>query len=142
MKKFTSSLAAGLATMGVLVAMGTLAFVPTDAAARGHSAGAGGRSNASGVRSHSFHRGTRVGVFVGAPIVAAYPYYYGYGGPYYYPPAVYVQEQPMVYIEPPASAPQAQLEQYWYYCQDSKTYYPYVQNCAAPWQRVIPHAPQ
>lgn len=97
----------------------------------------------------------RVGVHIGVPLVVSpwwyhpRPYYYGYGPYPYYPPVV--REEPTVYIEqnapdvaaPAAPAPQAQApQQYWYYCQDSKTYYPHVQTCASPWQRVIPHAPQ
>ena len=40
-------------------------------------------------------------------------------------------------------APGAQVQQpYWFYCQDTQTYFPHVQNCASPWQRVMPHAPQ
>jgi hypothetical protein len=141
MKRFVST------TLAALFAMGALTIMSTDADARGHS----------------FHRGGRVGVFIGAPFIASpwlyprpyYGYGYGYGySPYYYPPVV--QEQPTVYVEqqaplgeapsapPPASAPQAQAQQqqYWYYCQNTQTYYPHVQSCASPWQRVIPHAPQ
>jgi len=153
MKKFISTLLAGLA---VICSLGALTFVSTDAGARGHSSGSrshssGARSHSSGVRSHSFYRGAGVGVFVGAPIIAS-PWwynpdpYYGYGP--YFPPVVQGQEQPSVYFEQQApmgvgsSAPQAQAQQYWYYCQDSSTYYPYVQNCATPWQLVVPHAPQ
>jgi hypothetical protein len=97
-----------------------------------------------------FHHRSRVGVgvFVGAPL---YPYYYPryyyppayYPGPYaYYPPAV---AAPPVYIEqnPSASAPSAPSQAsgaYWYYCRDSQAYYPYVQQCASPWQQVTPQA--
>jgi len=78
-----------------------------------------------------------------------YPYYgYGYGYPYYapyyaapyYAAPVVVQQQPTVYIEQP-QAPQAQTEQpagYWYFCNDSRAYYPYVKDCASAWQRVAP----
>lgn len=149
-----------------------------DAGARGRVAGARSRATTahapvtrfhSSVHTHAFHRGARVGVFVGAPVFASswwhypgpyygYPSYYGYAGygGYYgygphYPPVYQVYEQPTVYIEQqppvdatpaPPSAPPTPPQQYWYYCQDSKTYYPYVQNCATPWQRVVPHAPQ
>lgn len=103
-----------------------------------------------------WHRGGRVGVYIGAPLVVSpwwyhpRPYYYGhYPYPYpYYGPAV--REEPTVYIEQnspeaAAPAPQAQApqqQQYWHYCQDTQTYYPHVQTCASPWQRVIPHAPR
>ena len=77
---------------------------------------------------------------------------FGYPGPYYYPPYGYyphyypapvvIQRQPTVYIEqnPPALAIQAPAPAgaYWYYCADSRAYYPYVKECEAGWQRVAP----
>jgi hypothetical protein len=94
-------------------------------------------------RGRYHHARARVGVFVGAPI---FPYYYSpyYYPRYYYPPAVVVPPaSPPVYIEqgsaPGAAAPAAQSA-YWYFCQDSQTYYPYVQQCASPWQQVAPQA--
>ncbi|MBM3341058.1 MAG: hypothetical protein FJY56_02950 [Betaproteobacteria bacterium] len=103
------------------------------------------------------HARVRVGVHIGAPVVVSpwwyhpRPYYYGYGPhPYwsYGQPRVVVREEPTVFIEqnPPlaqAPAPQAapQPQQHWFFCQDTQTYYPHVQTCATPWQRVIPHAP-
>jgi hypothetical protein len=90
----------------------------------------------------AFARGPRV--FVGVGFGAPFPYYYPYGYyppyPYYYPSPIVVQQQPTVYVEQPA-APQAQPQQpagYWYYCNDSRAYYPYVKDCASPWQRVAP----
>jgi hypothetical protein len=144
MRRILSTTLAALAASSALAA---LALVPTDADAR------------------TYHHGrARVGVYIGAPVIAPWrPYYgygYGYGYPYgypYYAPApVVVQEQPTVFIEQgapvagapapapaaPSAAPQAQQQQYWYYCQDTQTYYPHVQTCTSPWQRVIPHAPQ
>lgn len=143
MKKFVTTTLIGLVAIGSLV----LASAAADA--------------------RPYHRsGARVGIYFGTGILAApwvygRPYYYGpYAYPYPYPyygyaPTYYprvVQEQPTVYVESQApvaaspapqapSAPQAQ-QQYWYFCQSSQTYYPHVQNCATPWQRVIPHAPQ
>ncbi len=140
MKKIVSTTLAALTTVSALSA---LALVSIDADARTH------------------HGRARVGVYIGGPVIAPwrpfYGYGYGYGYPYgypYYQAPVVVQEQPTVYVEQqpdpsfagqaapaPSSAPQAQTP-YWYYCQDSKTYYPHVQTCTSPWQRVIPHAPQ
>jgi hypothetical protein len=104
-------------------------------------------SDADARRGHRHHRHSHFGLFIGAPIV---PYYYSpYWYPrYYYPPAVVAPAQPPVYIEqnpaPGAAAPSAAPSQgqgaYWYYCQDSQTYYPYVQQCASPWQQVVPQA--
>ena len=69
-----------------------------------------------------------------------YPYY----APYYYPPAYYpspvVIQQPPVYVERQDAAPETQ--NYWYYCAASKTYYPYVKECPAGWQRVPATPPQ
>ncbi|HTE14556.1 MAG TPA: hypothetical protein VK642_05725 [Burkholderiales bacterium] len=133
MKKFVSTM------LAVLFVAGPLMIASSDA-------------DANGRHRHHHHRG-HVGVFIGAPLVVSpWPYYqrpyYGYGYdsyPYYAP---VVREEPMMYLEqpqtpaPPAPQSQAPQQQYWYFCQDSQTYYPHVQNCATPWQRVIPHAPR
>jgi len=95
------------------------------------------------VFAHGPH--VRFGVFVGAP----WPYYYGpyYAPPpYYYPPyaPVAMPASPPQYIEhgdvQPAP-PQQQSENYWYFCPETKGYYPYVQQCQGGWQRVVPQPP-
>jgi hypothetical protein len=132
MKRIMSTL---LAAIG---AFGALAFAATSAEAQHR-------------RHHHHHHGSRVGVYIGAPLLFS-PWYY-HPRPYYYDPyyrPVVVREQPVVYVEqyPPVAAeaaPQAQAQpqpNYWFFCQDTQTYYPHVQNCATPWQRVIPHAPR
>jgi hypothetical protein len=79
------------------------------------------------------------GVGVGLPFwyPYAYPYPYPYAYPVYSPPVV-VQAPPPVYVQreppPPAPAP----IQYWYYCQASQTYYPYVKECPGGWMQVVP----
>jgi len=96
---------------------------------------------------HHNHNHARVGVYVGAPLFWS-PFWYPYPYPYYYPYSTVVVQPagPVVYVEKAdatqsaAPAPQAQ-QQYWHYCPDSSTYYPYVNTCASPWQRVIPHPP-
>ena len=99
------------------------------------SADAGGRH-----RHHHHHHGrASVGIFFGAPLFyAPYAYY----PRYYYPPAVAAPAP--VYIEQsaPAAAPAPSQGStaYWYYCRDSQTYYPYVQQCASPWQQVVPNS--
>ena len=85
---------------------------------------------------HHHHSHARFGVFVGAPLVFS-PWYY-YPPRYYYPPSVVVQTPP-VYVEQGQAA--APSQDYWYYCRESQTYYPYVKECAGPWQRVIPQPP-
>ena len=57
--------------------------------------------------------------FVGAPF---YPYPYISG-----------------YVAAPTASPNGQ---YWYYCPDSKSYYPYVRACSVPWQPVPATPPQ
>lgn len=157
MKKFVAATIVGLAAIGSVLA------VSADADARPYHRGGGPRL---GVYLGAGIVGASI---LAAPYAYARPYYnpyyysgypyapyYGYGPAYpaYYPPVV-VQEQPRVYIEqqdatmgspsaPPASsAPQSQAQQqFWFFCQDTQTYYPHVQTCATPWQRVTPHAPQ
>src|SRR5882672_4396988 len=85
------------------------------------------------------HGGVRFGVVIGAPF---YPWYYP---PYYYyppyPPAVAAPAAPTTYIEQGGAQPApSQRSSYWYYCEASKTYYPYVKECPAGWLRVIPQA--
>lgn len=93
----------------------------------------------------AWHRGgghVRFGFYVGAPFYG--PWYYP-APYYYYPPAVVtVPSTPPVYIEQGAgsqAAPAPQSQAYWYYCADSKAYYPYVKECPAGWMRVIPQPP-
>jgi hypothetical protein len=82
----------------------------------------------------------------------AYPYPYPYpyvapgaGGPAYAEVPSY-SDAP-AYADAPANAdvPEysntpgyTERNDYWYYCQDSKTYYPYVSTCASPWVQVLP----
>lgn len=75
---------------------------------------------------------TRFGFYFGVPLYA--PAWYYPPPAYYYPPAVMAPPvAPSVYVE--QAQPQA-ADNSWYYCPDSKTYYPYVQQCASAWQRV------
>ena len=78
------------------------------------------------------HSRVSIGFGFGFPYYAA-PWYY-YPPPAYYPAPVVIQQQPPVYVERQDAAPETQ--NYWYYCADSKTYYPYVKECPAGWQRV------
>ena len=82
-----------------------------------------------------------VGFYFGVPL-AGFPYYYPpyyHYYPPYYPAPVVVQTQPAVYLEhsPVQFAPQP-AQHYWYYCADSRAYYPYVKDCPGGWQRVSP----
>lgn len=101
---------------------------------------------------HAHGGGVRLGVYFGVPFYAP-PYYTAhfhgyYPVPYYvYPAPAYtvVQSPPATYIEKgaaQAAAPaQAQPPGDWYYCADSKAYYPYVKDCPAGWQRVPAQPP-
>lgn len=104
---------------------------------------------------HSGHGFGGVGAFIGGTIVAGAllaPWYYP--GPYYYPsyPAYYppypavveaAPSAPTVYIEQPRASQPAAADAgaWWYYCNESGAYYPYVRECASPWQRVAPTPP-
>ena len=91
----------------------------------------------------AWHRGrVGVGFYFGVPVAGwGYPYYYPPAYPYsYYPPTtVVVPAQPQNYVEQaPQAAPAQPAQGYWYYCPDSRAYYPYVRDCPAGWQRVSP----
>ncbi len=111
-------------------------------------------SMASADRGHRHYSGGRVhyGITFGVPLWYPGPYYspyynsypgYSYPG-YSYPAPVIVPPAPGVYVErDDVTVPQdraAATSPYWYYCRDSNTYYPYVRECATPWERV-PAAP-
>jgi hypothetical protein len=84
------------------------------------------------------------GINIGIPLWG--PGYYS-PGPYgYYPyqpmmapyaPA-YVQQAPQ--YAPPQAMPQASAGA-WFYCAESKSFYPYVRECPGGWQRVSPTPP-
>lgn len=72
-----------------------------------------------------------------------WPGYWGpsvvYSAPLYTSPPVVVQSSPPVYIERPSAEPPASA--FWYYCAPTRSYYPYVSDCAEAWQRVPPVPP-
>lgn len=92
-----------------------------------------------GFHHHHYTHGSRLhlGFVFGGPLwypapVYPYPYYY-----YPYPPAIVVPPAPRVYIERDDRVAQESREPgYWYYCRESNAYYPYVKECAGPWERV------
>ncbi len=82
-----------------------------------------------------WHRGPRVGVYIGGPLWWGYPHYYA--PQYYYAPVPLVQQSPPIYIErAQPEAPTAPA--FWYYCRESQGYYPYVKDCPTAWERVAP----
>jgi hypothetical protein len=60
------------------------------------------------------------------------PSWYLYNQPVYPYPDPY---QPPV-VAGPAAAPPPPGGQYWYYCRSPAGYYPYVPQCAGPWETV------
>ena len=85
------------------------------------------------------HSRVTIGFGFGYPFYAPAPWYYYPPPSYYYPPAPVVIQQPQTYVERQDAAPETQS--YWYYCAESKTYYPYVKQCPGGWQRVQPSPP-
>jgi len=93
-------------------------------------------------RNSRSHSAIRFGVLLG-PVWRPWPY----SSPYYYPPypPMMIDPPPSVYIEqyvpPPAELAPAAPVNYWYYCEASKAYYPYVNECPTGWQKVLQQAP-
>lgn len=67
---------------------------------------------------------------------------FGYGWGWWYPPPYYyyypvaVPVEPVTYIEQADTA--VEPSRWWYYCETSTNYYPYVKECPAGWERVAP----
>jgi hypothetical protein len=143
MNRFKASVLAAAVLFG--------AAVTADAFAQRRHGGGAHRHHHHG--HHHHHRGgVSLGFAIGSPFwygPAAYPYYRPYYSPYYYypyPAAVGVPASPPVYIEqaqaaPAPTAPAAPAAGYWYYCNESQAYYPHVNQCAGPWERVVPQPP-
>ncbi len=79
-------------------------------------------------------------------------FYFGMGpawgwGPWWTPPPMYYSPPPVIVTPPPRItyiAPERPRPRpyYWYYCESSKTYYPYVKKCPGGWMKVVPHPPR
>ena len=82
---------------------------------------------AHGGHGHRHGSGVRFGFAIG-------PFWGPWYSPYY-PPIVVQQAPPPVYIEQSSEAAPAN---YWYYCQASQGYYPYVKACPGGWLKVAP----
>ena len=76
------------------------------------------------------------------------PVYYRGGpavyAPYYAPaPIIIERAPPPVYIEQADVVEESpEATNYWHYCRESKAYYPYVKECPAGWQKVLPQPPK
>ena len=77
------------------------------------------------------------GVHFGFPL---FPYHYYPAYPpavvYHHYPAPVVSGPPPVYVERDQPA-----DQWWYYCEQTRGYYPYVKECPGGWKRVPPAPP-
>jgi hypothetical protein len=98
-----------------------------------------------GRRYYGGYYGSGVGFWFGWPYgYPYYPYYYPYS-PYYYPyysaPVVTVPSEPQEYIQRPQRDESPEPSGVWYYCRDSKAYYPYVKECPGGWQSVPAQPP-
>ena len=123
----------------VVLLLGAAATGSTFAQHRGYG-GHGGYRGHGWYAGHGYgHVNYGFGVYLGGPWYYPGPYYYA---PYYYPPAVAAPSYPTEYVERDsvAAAPQ-RADPYWYFCPESNTYYPYVNQCAGGWQRVAPRPP-
>ncbi len=131
----------------------TLTLLSFAVALAGHAFAAGGHGGGGwhgGGHGGGWHGS--VGFYFGGP------YWGGYWPGYYYPyyPAYYPAYYPPYYGAGYAAGPTQYVEQgnggqaapapesqgYWYYCADSRSYYPYVKECPSGWQRVAPQPPQ
>ncbi len=142
--------ARALLAIAGLVALSLAASVPAQARSGGHGGYSGGHGGHSGGHG-GYYGGGHGGHYHGYS--GSYGFYFGwpfysswYYPPYYYPsypyyPQAVIPSSPPVYVErgDEQAAPQAQS--WWYYCTESKTYYPYVKQCPGGWQKVAPQPP-
>jgi hypothetical protein len=76
-------------------------------------------------------------------------FYYGWYGPWWYPyaypypyPYPYYDDYPSTgYPSASVPVPNEPQQSYWYYCNDSAVYYPYVTSCRSGWVPVVPTQP-
>ena len=154
-RSIMSSSPGRVAIAASLLAAAALAMPAPAMADRGGHRGHGyGHGHGGG---HHWNGGPRIGVYVPAPVYR--PHFYAPPAVYYAPRVIYPAPQvvyvpplvhsprvyaPPVYVErndvaaipseqTPAPAADTAV---WFFCADSNTYYPYVRECASPWQRV------
>lgn len=138
---------ASVLTLGALALLWSLVPASTALADRGSVRAHAPRGYAAHPAGHRHYYSPRGRYYAGSTIVFGslwYPFgypYYGYpywGYPYYaYPPAVY-EPLPEYSSSATAQPPSAT----WYYCRDSKTYYPYVSECPGGWESVPATPPE
>jgi hypothetical protein len=133
-------------SIAMLILLVAAAGASEYAMARGGHGGSGHGGGFSHGGGHGHGHGVGVGIAFGFPYYwpgyyggyyGGYPYGYGYPGPAY----AYPELASGTYVEQGASQGAPAQAQDWYYCADSKAYYPYVAECPGGWQRV-PSRPQ
>jgi len=144
MKRYWKS----IAVLILLVAGAAVSDIAMARGGHGGSGRGGGYSHGGGY-GHGYGHGYGYGVGISFGFPYYWPgyysgYYSGYPYGYAYPGPAYSYPGPIssgAYVE--QGAPQAAPAQPpdWYYCADSKAYYPYVGECPGGWQRV-PSQPQ
>jgi hypothetical protein len=84
---------------------------------------------------HKYDHGYRssFSIVLGMPLYWP-PYHYS---PYrwYSRPPVIVQQAPVTYVQ---REPAAEPSGYWYFCPETRSYYPYTQTCPSEWLQVVP----
>ena len=105
---------------------------------------AAGVLGAGAALAQHHHHGARVSIGLGFGPFWGWGPYWGpawYPAPVYYPPAVVVASPPapVQYVE--RSDQQPLQSGYWYYCETSRGYYPYVKDCPSGWKAVPPTPP-
>ena len=130
---------------------GSVRFSSPPASVRFHGRSAVARFGHPARISH--FRGSHAGIGIVAVAPAFWypppPYYYSspayYDPAYYYSPPIGVTAVPSVYEEQSAQpAPQGSSQSqgnWWYYCEESKLFYPYATECPGGWQQVAPQPP-
>ena len=78
------------------------------------------------------------------PYTSLYPYDY-YPAPIYHYPVPYTvrvaPSAPPVWVERDDVGREEDAASWWYYCAQSRGYYPYVKSCPGGWERVPPAPP-
>jgi hypothetical protein len=121
--------------------------LPADASRGGGGHSGGGRGGGGGHGSgaghshhgghHHHHRGGGV-FFIGA-VGGFWPWWSaGAYGPVLYDVPAWLPEPLPGPVPLMQQAPASPEGYWWYWCEDSQAYYPYVQQCASEWQRVVP----
>jgi hypothetical protein len=136
-----------LAVLVVTVFVSGMAFAAGSYQGSGHS---GGYYRGGGHYGGSYQGGGHYGGYYRGRGYFGWPYwglwydplnYYPYYYPYYYPPSVAVPSMPEEYIERSQPEPSSTPSGVWYYCPESRTYYPYVKECPGGWQMVPAQPP-